>query len=201
MPPSHLADLLPELAEPLSDAAAITHYAQSCLHALGLCDWTFCWDKAKRRLGCCRPDKKAISLSEHFVRYYLEQGEPSLIQRVILHEIAHALAAVHHRARGHGIVWKHYCAELGIAGEKASTRCDDFVRDVAVGSKKKQAKYALVIGDTGELVRHYYVKPRRSAAQWKNCYLPGRKSETLGKLKLIEIAPVDHAASAGLASS
>ncbi len=189
MPTPSLIELLPEQTEAFKDAPAVSRYAQNCLHALGLEDWVFLWDKAKRRLGCCRPEQRAISLSIHFVTYYLQRSweEQQIIQRVILHEIAHALAAVHHQARGHGAVWKHYCAELGIAGEKASTRCDAFVRDVPVKRGGRKARYALIIEDTGELVREYYVKPRRSAQQWKNCYLPGRKRETLGKLKLISL--------------
>ncbi len=188
MPSRPLAHLLPEQAEAFTNAVAVATYAQNCLQALGLHDWTFQWDKAKRRLGCCRPDRKEISLSIHFVAYYLQRDweEQQLIQRVILHEIAHALAAEHHKARGHGTVWKHYCAELGIAGEKASTRCDAFVRDVKVGHRERQPRYTLIIEDTGEVIRQYYVKPRRSVQQWKSCYIPGRKEETLGKLKVIE---------------
>ncbi len=184
-----LADKLPVAPRLWRDAEEVASYAQDCIAALDLRGWSFHWDRARKRLGCCRPDKKRISLSSHFVAYYLMrgEGEQQLIGRVILHELAHALAVVHHRARGHGVVWKHYCAQLGIAGEKASTRCDGFVQAIEAASPARKPRYALIIESTGELVRHYYAKPRRTARQWKQCYLPGRKKETLGQLRLIEL--------------
>ena len=47
-------------------------YARLKMDELGLPDWKFGWDRARRRLGVCRLPEKRLSLSVHFVRANLE---------------------------------------------------------------------------------------------------------------------------------
>ncbi len=160
---------------------AVAHQAQLWLTELGLDGWHFVWDRALKRLGCCYNSKKRISLSGHFVQHYLDRSpeEQKIITDTLLHEMAHALAWEHQRARGHGSVWRHYCALLGIPNERSCTKCEDF--------ELPHARYALIIADTGEVIRHYSRKPRMSAARLKRSYIPGRKEETMGKLVVVEL--------------
>ena len=50
----------------------IETYARLKMDELGLADWQFGWDRAKRRLGVCRLLEKSITISIHFVRANLE---------------------------------------------------------------------------------------------------------------------------------
>lgn len=167
---------------PLPDAAAVAAHAQACLAAVGLGDWSFAWDRAVKRMGCCRPARRSISLSRYFVQAYLSI-DPQEIHLTLLHEIAHALAWQHRRARAHGAVWRHYCALLGLADTRATKALQDFTPP----HLQRQPRYALCHEQTGEIYRYYNRHPRRSAAQWRRCYIPGRKAETLGQLILREL--------------
>lgn len=171
-------------AEDFRTAEDIASYAVRCFALLHLEGWSFGLDRAVRRLGCCRLQEKRITLSRHFVAAYLERGDSTQIHRTLRHELAHALAWVHHRSHGHGAVWQRYCAALGIRGERATTKCEDFAppprtphRVVAV----------LCHEDTGEIFKRYTRRPRHRAAYYRRCYIPGRKEETLGKLVLREV--------------
>lgn len=173
---------------PLSPAPAswdshehIAQQAQRWLEELGLSQWQFGWDRAIRRLGSCSGSKSRITLSRHFVQHYLGRDEQTqrIITDTLLHELAHALAWHRHQAQGHGVIWRHYCALLGIPRERSTTRCESF--------GKPRKRYALIISDTNEVVRYYSRKPRLSTAKLKRSYMPKRKAETLGKLKLIEL--------------
>ena len=75
----------------------------------GLEEWSFHFSATPKRFGLCDYVNKSISLS----RYLVWNNELERVERVILHEIAHALTP---RA-GHGPVWQEQCAELGIPGE------------------------------------------------------------------------------------
>lgn len=162
-------------AEP-EDVAA---YARACLDVCGLGDWQVVWDRAVRRLGCCKMSRRVISLSRHFAQYALER-DPELMRRTVLHELAHALAWVHHRERGHGAAWRYFCAALGIPGEKWACHCPDYEPPTA----RRSPKYALCHRDTNEIYRLYYRKPMLTAQKLASCYIPGQKSATLGKLCL-----------------
>lgn len=102
-------------------------YALACIAALELEGWSFAWDRAVRRLGCCRTPEKRVSLSRYFVAHYLER-DVELIRRTLLHELAHALCWERVRRRGHGPAWRACCAALGIPGERATVRCESFAR-------------------------------------------------------------------------
>ena len=159
----------------------VAQYARACMQSCGLAEWAFAWDRAIRRLGCCKMSRRLITLSRHFVAAYIER-EPELIRRTILHELAHALAWVNGKERGHGAAWRAWCAALGIPGERASCKCDDFSPS---GRRVVQPKYALCHCETGEVYRYYTRQPRMSARKLRLCYIPGKKFETLGKLCLI----------------
>lgn len=161
----------------------VAEYARASMQACGLEGWSFAWDGAVRRLGCCKMTSRVISLSRHFVAAYLER-EPEQIRRTTLHELAHALAWLHHRERGHGAAWRLWCAALGIAGEKAACKCEDFTPPER---KQKPARFALCHSETGEVYRYYTRQPRLSLRKLKYCYIPGKKEETLGKLCLISL--------------
>ncbi len=157
-------------------------YARACLEQLGLAGWEFHWDRAIRRMGCCWPQRRRISLSRYYAAAMLPDN-PAQLQRTLLHELAHALAWVHQRQHGHGAAWKHWCAQLGIAGERATTRVADFTPL----HLQRRPRYVLCHDETGEIFRHYRRKPRRSARQLRHCFIPGRQAETLGHLVLREV--------------
>ncbi len=164
---------------PLNSPDFPAKWAEGCFAALGLSGWSYGTDRATRRLGCCRLNKKQITLSRYFLEYYLPRN-PELVRRTLLHELAHALAWERRRTQGHGKIWQYYCAALGIPDERASTRCENFAPTVP----PRPARYALVHDSTDEVFRTYTFRPRRTAEQLRQCYIPGRKEDTLGHLCL-----------------
>ena len=76
-----------------------------------LAQWSFRFDRARVRFGCCNFTKKYISLSRHLV----ELNEKSLVYDTILHEIAHALVGPKH---GHDKFWKLKARELGCSAKR-----------------------------------------------------------------------------------
>lgn len=161
--------------------AEVESYAAACLAHLHLQNWQFGWDKTSRRLGCCKMHQQRISLSRYYAEAYADKN-PAQLWRTLLHELAHALAWEYHKSRGHGPVWKQYCAALGIPGERAS------VRGIEFAAPRSKPRFALCHCETGEIYRTYTRKPRHNAASLRRCYIPGRKDETLGKLTITPIA-------------
>ncbi len=166
-----------------NDAADVAAWVERCLVAVGLFGWCFGWDRAVKRLGCCHYTKRRITLSRYYVGAYLAK-DAEMVRRTILHELAHALAMVHHRAAGHGRVWKHFCGLLGLEGEKASCRCDDFA---PAGYRPRRTRYVLCHRETGEVFHRYVSRPRLSVARLARTYIRGRKDETLGKLVILSV--------------
>ncbi len=161
----------------------VAAWARACLVQLGLADWSFRWDRAVKRMGCCWPMRRRISLSRYYAAAHLP-GNPECLRRTLLHELAHALAWQHQRQSGHGEAWRFWCAELGIAGERATARVEDFTPP----HLRRPPRYALCHDETGEVYRLYYRKPRRRAARLRQCYIPGRRQETLGHLVVRRLA-------------
>lgn len=161
--------------------AEVEAYAATCLAHLHLSGWSFGWDKTTRRLGCCKMQQRRISLSRYYAEAYATK-EPEQLWRTLLHELAHALAWVHHLSRGHGPVWKRYCAALGISGERAS------VRGIEFEAPRREPRFSLCHSETGEIYRTYTRRPRHTAASLRRCYIPGRRAETLDKLIIKPIA-------------
>ena len=85
-------------------------------------NWTFCWDNARKRAGCCNHVKKRIQLSRHLILVMNE----SETRDTILHEIAHALVGP---GNGHNWLWKVKATEIGAN----PTRCHNY--DTSRGAK------------------------------------------------------------------
>lgn len=160
----------------------VEDYARACIEMCCPPGWSVVWDRAVKRLGCCKFNKRVLSFSRFFVESYL-QKDPELIRRTVLHELAHAMAWEKYRERGHGPAWRRACCALGIADERSVCKCDDF----APPERKRQALYALCHADTGEVYRYYYRRPNYSVRRLRLSYIPGQRDHTLGKLRLVDL--------------
>ena len=80
----------------------------------GLNDWSFGFDDAIQRRGCCHYSRKEITLSKVLTEIRDEQW----VVNTILHEIAHALVG---QGMGHGQIWKDKAVEIGCNGERCSS--------------------------------------------------------------------------------
>lgn len=76
--------------------------------------WTFRWDDARRRFGCCRYDRKRITLSRHLTAL----NSRDEVVNTIRHEVAHAICG---KEAGHGPVWRKVCIALGGDGRRCYT--------------------------------------------------------------------------------
>lgn len=175
----------PLLAQGSQGMQEVEAFVRDCLLCLRLTAWDFGWDNAIRRLGCCHPKRKRITLSRHFVCHFQDKDQ-GLIRKTILHELAHALAWEHNRSHGHGATWRHFCTLLGIPGEKASTSCEDFQPNPRPEAPRR---YALCHKETQEVFRYYARRPRIPAAKLAHAYITGRKKETLGMLCIVPLQP------------
>jgi len=76
--------------------------------------WSFQFDHATRRAGCCHYDTRVISLAQAYARSATEAD----ITDTILHEIAHVLVG---QAHGHDAVWQAQARALGCSGRRCQT--------------------------------------------------------------------------------
>jgi len=99
-----------------TDAAldAIAARASACMAAHALEGWSFQFDHATTRAGCCHYAMQVLSLAQAYARSATEAD----ITDTILHEIAHALVG---QAHGHNAVWQAQARALGCSGR----RCHD----------------------------------------------------------------------------
>ena len=95
----------------LTDAAQL---GRTLLDEHGLTDWRLVFDRAKRRAGICRPDRREIGLSGPLTQLHPDHE----VRDTILHEIAHALVGPGH---GHDAVWRAAALRIGCSGQ----RCTD----------------------------------------------------------------------------
>lgn len=167
----------------------VARYALACFDAVGLDGWHFAWDRAIRRLGCCRQRRKQISLSIYFVQKHLD-GHQEQIRRTLLHETAHALAWEFNQTSGHDATWHAFCAKLGIADEKSRTACEDFAPE-GRGSRRRRPLYVLYHKETGRIYHYYTTTPRTAMRRIKSMYIRGEMEETLGKLGIHPYSPAD----------
>lgn len=79
--------------------------------------WSFEFDNAKRRFGCCKISKKKITLSKHLTK----RNEINAVKDTILHEIAHALDYKDRGTSDHSKHWKQWARKVGAN----PTRCYD----------------------------------------------------------------------------
>ena len=96
------------------DLQAIAARASAWLVAHQLEGWSFQFDHATKRAGCCNYQTRVISLAYAYARAAADEA----IDDTLLHEIAHALAG---KAHGHDQVWQAKAVALGCAGR----RCHD----------------------------------------------------------------------------
>ena len=139
-------------------------------HGLTARGWTGALDNAERRFGICRPAKKEISISRTLAALNPEEE----VLDTILHEIAHALAAIETGENcGHDERWKAICRRIGARPE----RCYDGDEVNA-----PDALWVLAHCETGEIFSHHHRKPNKDLTQ---TFIRGRKKETLGKLEIL----------------
>lgn len=88
------------------ERAAARAQARGLMDAAGLADWSFRFDRAKRRAGACHFSTRTITLSGPLIELY----DAPTVRGVVLHEIAHALVGPRHH---HDAVWKRTARALG----------------------------------------------------------------------------------------
>src|SRR4051794_26770877 len=103
--------------------------ARQLMDLHGLADWSFAYDRARRRFGSCRWRKKQITLSHPLTLLNTE----AQVRDTILHEIAHALAP----NAGHGPKWKAACRRVGAKPARCYTDAD------VVSPSRKPARYQI----------------------------------------------------------
>jgi predicted SprT family Zn-dependent metalloprotease len=109
---ARVRNAVPDTPLPASNGIPVVQeYALEVMGSFGLVDWSFGWDRARRRMGFCVHSRKRITLSRHFVA----RNSPDEIRDTVLHEIAHALVGPKH---GHDAVWKAMCREVGCKPER-----------------------------------------------------------------------------------
>lgn len=72
-------------------------------------EWSFGFDRAKRRAGLCNYTERRITVS----RYLAARFEDDEIHQILLHEVAHAIAGA---GAGHGAEWRRVADEIGYVG-------------------------------------------------------------------------------------
>ncbi|MDR6939517.1 SprT-like domain-containing protein [Arcanobacterium hippocoleae] len=88
------------------DLISAAELAWELLAEYQLHDWSFGFDRARRRAGATNFSKRKITLSRELTTAYSE----TQVREIILHEIAHALVGAAH---GHNQIWRAKCIEIG----------------------------------------------------------------------------------------
>src|SRR5476649_706966 len=86
------------------------HLARDLMKQHGLIGWTFEFDHARRRFGCCNYTHRKITLSKSLT--FLNGIEE--VRDTVLHEIAHALTP----GARHGVRWRRKCVEIGARAKR-----------------------------------------------------------------------------------
>jgi predicted SprT family Zn-dependent metalloprotease len=99
--------------------------------------YSFEFDNAKVRFGCCKYSVKKITLSKQLCEKNLDKLDTQIVD-TILHEIAHALC--YHvygsnNGRGHNRFWRDIAIQIGCCGE--TYYCSKTIESV-------ESKYTLV---------------------------------------------------------
>lgn len=97
------------------DLDAAEAMARALMAEHGLRDWSLVFDRAKRRAGICRYDRREIGLSAPLTALHPEAD----VRDTVLHEIAHALVGARH---GHDAVWRATARRIGCSGERCVSR-------------------------------------------------------------------------------
>lgn len=161
---------------------------------LDLFKWEIGVHGGTRSLGQCviqyqgwanKVTRAAIHISRNVIRR-LDVADPR-INEIVRHEIAHALAFDETGRLAHCKTWAAWCDRLGIPANR-SISASDLTCKVAVARKAKKeaigSKWVLVFQD--EVLRKYDRKPSSVAKNINTLYVTGRRTETIGKLRLIQ---------------
>ena len=112
--------------------------------------WSFEWDRAINRFGCCSFRNKRITLS-----WPRASRSLSHVRNTILHEIAHALAGPGHH---HNSVWRMWAIRVGARPERCASSEDTKVSQIP-------GRYQYVCG--AGCTFHYHRRPRRDPALYR----------------------------------
>ncbi|NIZ92464.1 SprT-like domain-containing protein [Kineococcus rubinsiae] len=93
------------------DVGAAVAMAEGVLAQHGLRGWTVVLDRAKKRAGVCRFDRRQIGLSRELTALHSEAE----VRETVLHEVAHALTGPGH---GHDARWRATARRIGSTGER-----------------------------------------------------------------------------------
>ena len=83
--------------------------------------WTFGFDRARTRLGVCRPAAKRITLSAHLSRTLPEAEVEDTVRHEIAHALDHELNPDRRGRRAHDSVWMALARRCGAAPERCFT--------------------------------------------------------------------------------
>lgn len=98
----------------MADLAEIRVMAEALIRKhLDASEWSFTFDRARRRVGLCNYNKRVISVSRH----YAAEHDLREMEQVVLHEIAHAIAG---HAAAHGPAWRAHARRIGYRGERTT---------------------------------------------------------------------------------
>lgn len=93
-----------------NDLCGIRTWMQAELARQGLSDWTFVYDDARTRAGCCMYDRRQISMSRRFAA----ACPMDAVRDIAMHELAHALLP----GEGHSRRWRDLAVSLGSRGTR-----------------------------------------------------------------------------------
>jgi predicted SprT family Zn-dependent metalloprotease len=99
--------------------------------------WTFGFDHARARAGCCHYAQCKITLSRRLLPYL----GPEAVEQTLLHEIAHAQVGA---GAGHGPAWRQAAAQLGYDGRRV----------IDLPEARRQARWQAVCPAGHEFLRH-----------------------------------------------
>jgi len=106
------ADTAPRSPQRTDEALrAVAARASAWLVEYRLEGWSFQFDHATQRAGCCNYQTRVISLADAYARSATDEE----IDDTLLHEIAHALVG---KAHGHDQVWQAQAVALGCSGQR-----------------------------------------------------------------------------------
>lgn len=141
---------------------------RSLMDEHGLGDWSFKFDRAVRRFGCCYHHRKLITISEPIAKLNLHQIER--IRQTVLHEIAHALCD---ESDGHNDNWRRMARSIGHSGERTYSHAD------VVTPKRKTRAYRTYRGECPNCERVLHRSRRTNIACGQCCkkYNHGKYTE------------------------
>lgn len=163
----------------------VRSFARAVLNTYGLQAWSFGIDTAPtRRLGCCRYNRKQISLSA----YIFKSDAPddvllAFCKDTILHEAAHAIVG---RGHDHSAVWVLKALQLGCINPSATVNTREAWGFELYRAPSRVKLFTVVMRTpTGGLQAF---GQRDNNERMHDLYLSGRKRETVGKLFAVPTA-------------